>query len=172
MNNILRLIILFLVVNNIGFSQTKEDATRDAKTTSEATLKEDYKTVIKHTYPSVVNLMGGEENAINFINKTFETMKSQGLTFEKADVVNVSDVVFEQDQYRCYVENFYVMKMNNMRINSKSFLLGLYNNEDKFWYFLEAKQLKSNALMDAVLPNFETSLVIPDNEMTTEPIED
>ena len=172
MNKFLKPTVILLLLTTSVFAQTKEDAIRDAKITSEATLKEDYKTVIKHTYPAVVNLMGGEENAINFINMTFEGMKSQGFSFEKADVVSVSDVVFEQDQYRCYVENFNVMKMSNMRINSKSFLLGLYNNEGKFWYFLEAKQLKSNELMDAVLPNFETSLVIPDDEMTTEPIKD
>ena len=44
----------------------------------------------------------------------FAEMGEQGFVFEKADVQFVSDVVFEQDEYRCYTQSMNVMKMNNI----------------------------------------------------------
>ena len=170
------LLILLLICNSISFAQNtselKAQALKDATTTSQATLNLDFKTVLKHTYPSVVSLMGGTEKAVTLLESTFDTMKTQGLVFEKADIISVSDIVFEQNQYRCYVEGFNQITMNGIRISSKSFLLGIYNETDKFWYFIEAKQLKNAALIDQVLPNFKTSMVIPDDIIKTETIKE
>ena len=163
-------LIIVLLCANLGFAQTKEDALTDAKITSEATLKEDYKTVFKYTLPSVIKLMGGEEAGLKILEDTFSQMKTQGFVFEKAEVIAVSDIVFEQDQHRCVVEGFNQMVMSNMRIKSKSYLLGIYNEDAKHWYFIEAKQIKNKALLDMILPNFETSLTIPEDDMTSEPI--
>ncbi len=168
--------MLLLFCNSISFAQTTEElktsALRDAKITSSATLKMDFETVFKHTHPNIIKLMGGKEKGIELLKNTFETMKTQGFVFEKADILGVSDIVFEQEKYRCYIEGFNQMTMNGMRIKSKSYLLGIYNKEDKIWYFIEAKQLKNKAMLDMVLPNFKTSLVIPKDDMQTEKIED
>jgi len=64
------------------------------------------------------------------------------------------------------------MKMTGQRIRSKSYLLDVYNNTDKIWWFVEAKQLKNKALVNVVLPNFETSLEIPDDDVQVDQIED
>lgn len=166
--------MLLISVGSISFAQNKEtlkaSALRDAKITSEATLNLDFETVFKHTYPSIIDVMGGKEKALELLKTAFDTMKSQGLVFEKAEVKQVSDIVFEDEQYRCYVEGFNQMKMRNLRIKSKSYLLGIYNADEDIWYFLEAEKLKNEALINMILPNFKTSLNIPDDEMTTEEI--
>lgn len=162
------ILMLLLFCSSISFSQSKESALRDAKITSEATLKMDFETVLKYTHPEVVKIMGGKIKAVDFLKSTFSNMETQGFTFEKADVINVSDIIYEQNQHRCYIEGFNQMTMSGMRIKSKSFLLGIYNDSDKIWQFVEAKQLKNQQMVDMVLPNFETSLKIPDDETTTE----
>jgi len=166
------LITLVLIVTSITYSQTKETALRDAKITAKATLDMDFKTVLKHTYPPILKLMGGEAAATNFIKQTFEGMESQGFVFEKADVQEVSEIVKEYGQYRCYSHSINVMKMGNQRITSKSYLLGIYDDDKKIWYFLEAEKLKNKALTDQILPDFKTSLEIPKDEMSFEDIED
>ncbi|WP_299521469.1 hypothetical protein [Winogradskyella sp.] len=163
---------LLLISCLIGFSQSKEDAKRDAEITAKATLEMDFKTVLKHTLPSVVEMMGGEETALGYIKSMFDSMKAQGFVFEKADVVSVSDIVEEQGQHRCVIENMNQMKMSNQRIKSKSYLLGIYNNKADFWWFIEAKQLKNKALVNQIIPDFKTSLDIPEDEIQSEPIED
>ena len=58
MNKItLSLLMLLLFCSSITFSQSKEElkesALRDAKITCAATLKMDFETVLKHTYPPI-----------------------------------------------------------------------------------------------------------------------
>ncbi len=177
MNNIIKTsILLFLFSCNLLFSQSnealRESVLRDAKITSNATLNFDFKTVLEHTYPSVVELMGGEEKALELLKSTFEGMSSQGFIFEKADIINLSEIVFEQNQYRCYVEGYNQIKMPGMRIKSKSYLLGIYDNKHEKWWFIEAKQLKNAALIDQVLPDFNTNLKIPDDDVQTETLKE
>ena len=164
------LLLVFTAVSLNAYSQTKEDALKDAKITSKATLDMDFQTVLKHTLPKVVELMGGKEAAVALLTSTFESMKTQGFVFEKADILNVTDIVNEQGQKRCVVEGYNQMKMAHQRIKSKSYLLGIYNASDKYWWFIEAKQLKNKAILDQVIPNFETSLDIPDDDINVEQI--
>ena len=173
MNRFKKLMLVVLLVTSTSvFSQNKEDALSDAKITSKATLEMDFKTVLRHTLPKVVDMMGGEDAALTLLKTTFDGMKSQGFEFEKADVISVSEIVEEQGQHRCVIEGFNQIKMAGQRIKSKSYLLGIYNTADGFWWFLEAKQLKNKAMLDMVLPDFETTLVIPDDDMEIEPLED
>ncbi|WP_339753606.1 hypothetical protein [uncultured Winogradskyella sp.] len=173
MNEFKKILLITLVTFSVSvFSQTKEDALNDAKITSRATLEMDFKTVLKHTLPKVVDMMGGEEAAFTLLKSTFDTMKTQGFVFEKADINSVSEIIEEQGQYRCIIEGYNQMKMTGQRIRSKSYLLGVYNDTDKFWWFVEAKQLKNKALVNVVLPNFETSLEIPDDDVQVDQIED
>ena len=130
----------------------------------------DFETVFKYTLPSVLEALGGKENGIELLKSIFEPMVEQGFVFEKADILNVSDIVFEQDQYRCYLEKFIQMTINDTRIKSYSYLLGIYNETDKFWYFIEAKELKNSFKVNKVLPNFKTKLNIPEDRITSEDI--
>lgn len=167
-----KILLIFLFSCLLGFSQTKETALRDAKAASKATLEGNFNELLNYTYPPIIEMMGGREAALKAVEASIEQMKSQGFVFEKADVVAVSDIVKEDNQYRCYVEGNNQMKMGNQRIFSKSYLLGIYDDKKGKWYYLEAERLKNKALVDKILPNFKTSLKIPDDEMKTEVIED
>ena len=171
MNKLKKLLLLILIATSANvFSQNKTDALKDAKTTSKATLEMDFETVLKHTLPKVLDMMGGKEATLKVLKTTFEGMKAQGFVFEKADINGVSEVVKEQGQYRCVIEGFNQIKISGQRISSKSYLLGIYNETDKYWWFVEAKQLKNDALTKQILPDFETSLEIPEDDVKVEQI--
>ena len=173
MNKLKKIALIAHVIFSVSmFSQTKEDALNDAKTTSKATLEMDFETVLKHTLPKVVDMMGGKKAAFTLLKSTFDTMKTQGFVFEKADINGVSEIVEEQGQFRCVIEGYNQMKMADQRIKSKSYLLGVYNDIEKFWWFVEAKQLKNKDLVDVILPNFETHIEIPDDDVQVEQTED
>ena len=168
MNKIITLLFVFIFCLST-ISQTKDEALRDAKKTAKATLNSEFKTVLKHTYLPVLKMMGGKEKALEMISKSMISMKNQGFEFKVADVISVSEIVYEQDQYRCFIKNNYVMVFNGQKITSVSYLLGIYNEIEKIWTFIEAKQLV-NPAMSQVLPSFKTKLVIPQGTMTTEKI--
>lgn len=165
-------LVVALMFGTSVFAQTKTEALKDAKATSSATIKMDFDTVLKYTLPSALDMMGGKDAALKVVQATYEGMLSQGFVFEKAEVIGVSEIVKEQGQYRCVVENFNQMVMSKQRISSKSYLLGIYNEADKHWWFIEASQLKNEALKNQILPNFETKLSIPEDDVKVEPIQD
>lgn len=125
--NKLLLFLLSFFFSFISLSQTKEEALRDAKITADATLKSDYKTVLAYTYTPVLKVMGGKKKALRLISKSMEDMRKQGFAFESAEVVSCSEIVEEQNQKRCFINNTYVMLFNDYRITSKAYLLGIYN---------------------------------------------
>lgn len=162
--------ILFIFTLSLhSFSQTKDEALKDAKITANATLNSDFKTVLDYTYPPVLEMMGGKENALKFISESMESMKLQGFKFTSADVISSSEIVEEQNQFRCFIKNNYVMTFNGQKISSEAYLLGIYNVHEKKWNFIEAKQLQNPAISQ-VLPDFKTSLVIPQGKTSTEKI--
>ncbi len=150
----------------------KELALRNAKTTSEATISEDYKTVLKHTHPYLINLMGGNENASEIIKASFKELRSKGIVYEKAEILSVSDVVFEQDEYRCLVKGYNQMKLPNLRVKATSYLMGFYNAKDSIWYFIEADKMNNKELADTLFPGFKTKLEIPKDVVETEEIKE
>lgn len=167
-NKIFTLLFVFSCI--CSFSQTKEDALRDAKKAAKATLESDFNTVLDHTFPVIVDVMGGKENAIKLIKSAFDTMKKDGFVLEKAEVISVSDIVKEDGKYRCYVKGINQMKVNDNRIINTSYLFGEYDEKNKKWFFLEAEKMKNSALMERLFPGFKTSLKIPNDETKMEKI--
>ena len=170
MNNRIYTLVLFLFILFSGTAQTKEDAMSDAKTASKSALNEDYNTAIKYMIPQAVNLMGGDEKAKNTLAQMFSSMKSQGFAIEKSEVLEVSDVVTEQNQYRCIVKSYNQMVINGQRMKSTNYLVGIYNPEVKHWQFIEAKQLQYPEMAEQIIPDFKTDLEIPKDDVGFEPV--
>lgn len=168
----LKKILLFVIIvsSSSVFCQTKEDALNDAKAISKATLDMNFETVIKHTLPSVLEMMGGEDAALKVIQSTYANMKAKGIVFEKAEINKVTDFANEHGQYRCVVEGFNQMTASGQRVKSKVYYLGIYNAADKLWWFIEGNQVKNKEFLDKILPNFETKLTIPEDDVKVEAI--
>lgn len=167
-------LVLFVSIGNVWSQNEKELkdlAIENAQAASNATIAMDFETVLKYTLPSVVELMGGKEAALPMLTSQFDKMTADGFVFEKAEVKGIVDFKKENDEYRCIIEGYNEMRMPEMKIKSKSFLLGVYNPEVEHWYFVEAKQLKNPSLREMVLPDFQTEMDLPEDEMTTEVIE-
>lgn len=150
----------------------KKSAMRDAQAACEATLAEDFKTLLTYTHPNILNAAGGADIMEEYLKTTFDQMKANGFSYEIAETKAVSDVVKEQGEYRCYVENYNVMKMNDKRITSTSYMLGFYNETTKRWTFVEAKEMKPTGSIIAYFPDFKTSLKIPENTMEMKDIKE
>jgi hypothetical protein len=150
----------------------KASAERDAKAATAATLKEDFKTLLTYTHPNILDAAGGAEVMEEYLKTTFTQMKSNGFAYEKVETKSVSDVVKEQGEYRCYVENYNQMRMKDKRIISTSYMLGFYNETNKKWTFVEAKEMKATGTIISYFPDFKTSLNIPENTMKMEDIKE
>lgn len=168
--------LLFVFCATTVFSQDmkalKASAMRDAKAATDATLKLDFKTLLTFTHPNILEAAGGADVMEEYLKTTFAQMQANGFAYEKVETKSVSDIVKEQGEYRCYIENYNQMKMNGKRIISTSYMLGFYNETAKKWTFVEAKEMKSAGSIIAYFPNFKTSLDIPENTMEMEDIKE
>jgi hypothetical protein len=165
------LCILVAAMGFIGNAQTKNQALRDANIAANAFVKGNVDDLLKHTLPSVVSLMGGEESAKNNLERTLSSMEKQGFKVLKSEIISVSDIIQEQNQHRCVVENHIEMITDSQRLFSKSYLLGIYNQKDGFWWFIEAKELQTPQIANQIIPGFKTDLNIPDNDVRFESID-
>jgi hypothetical protein len=169
-------LLLFVFCATQVFSQDmkalKSSAMKDAQAACDATIKEDFKTLLTYTHPNILNAAGGADVMEEYLKTTFSQMKANGFAYEVAETKSVSDVVKEQGEYRCYVENYNVMKMNSKRITSTSYMLGFYNETTKKWTFVEAKEMKDTGAIIAYFPDFKTSLNIPENTMEMKEIKE
>jgi len=150
----------------------KASAMRDAKAATDATLKLDFKTLLTFTHPNILEAAGGADVMEEYLKTTFAQMQANGFEYEKVETKAVSDIVKEQGEYRCYIENYNQMKMKDKRIISTSYMLGFYNETTKKWTFVEAKEMKSTGTIIAYFPDFKTSLNIPENTMKVEDIKE
>ena len=128
----------------------------------------DFDTLTNYFYPGVLKLMGGKEKAIELLNSRFDSLKENGFVFEKSDVLECQMLFLRRINIAVILKDSIKRLRMARRTKSKSYVLGIYNDETKSWYFIEAKQLKNKLMMNLVLPNFKTSLEIPDDAMTTE----
>ena len=169
-------LLLFVMCATQVFSQDlkmlKASAERDAKAATQATLKEDFKTLLTYTHPNILDAAGGAEVMESYLKTTFSQMKANGFAYEKVETKSVSDVVKEQGEYRCYIENYNQMRMKDKRIISTSYMLGFYNETTKKWTFVEAKEMKDTGTIIAYFPDFKASLKIPENTMKMEDIKE
>ncbi|WP_430410975.1 hypothetical protein [Kordia sp.] len=169
------LLFIFCATSTLYAQDTKAmkaSAMRDAQAACEATLKEDFKTLLTYTHPNILKAAGGADIMEEYLKTTFTQMKANGFSYEIAKTKAVSDIVKEQGEYRCYVENYNQMKMNGKRIISTSYMLGFYNETTKKWTFVEAKEMKPAGTIIAYFPDFKTSLNIPENTMKMEDIKE
>lgn len=169
-------LLLFIFCATQVFSQNmetlKKEAMRDAQAACNATLKEDFKKLLTFTHPNILKAAGGSEVMEEYLKTTFDQMKANGFAYEVAETKAVSDIVKEQGEYRCYVENYNVMRMNDKRITSTSYMLGMYDETAKKWKFVEAKEMKSTGSIIAYFPDFKTSMNIPENTMEVKDIKE
>lgn len=163
-----KLLFLLFFIPGVLLSQTKEEALRDGKLMAEAILIDDYETVFKYTNKNVLALMGDLQAVIQQTKAQMSKKKAEGFKYEKSEVVEVSEVVFEQNQYRCYAKQELIVVENNKRKFSENYVLGIYDEERKVWTWIDAGFTKNPALMQNIYKGFSTDLKIPANTTKTE----
>lgn len=164
----LLLLMSLLTIAPAAIGQTEDElkalAMEQARITSAATVAGDYDTVLDYTMPEVLDLMGGKEAALKNVEAAMEKMYAEGLEITSSEVVKLVGFAYEQDQYRCVIENHIVMKMGaDGTLDSTSYLLGFYNEEKMRWYYIEANEFKNPQIKSMLFPDTETKLNIPED---------
>ena len=106
------LIILLVAVNILSAYSQKtssnntvltSEVKKQAKAMADAFIKEDYKTFLKFTHPTLIQVMGGENKMITTLTKTINQTKSQGVSFLSITFDNPTKIVKSKNELQCTI---------------------------------------------------------------------
>ena len=138
----------------------KEKIRLAAQLIADATLKEDYSTVLDHTYPKFLEAHGGKDSVLKAIRESFNKMKEQGMELtilnitigEPGNETKIGAIV-----YSIVPENL-VLKINGKKYSATSSLIGVSSDDGKSWTFIDTGGGLTEA--EAILPDID-KLSIP-----------
>jgi hypothetical protein len=155
--------ILILVLSAFSsFAQIDKKAIKtQAEQTAEALMKDDYETMLKFTYPTVVDMIGGRDKFITVVKQGKDGLAQQGITIMQVTMGEPGETVKAGDEIHCLVPQTLILKLENGKLKSESHLLAISNDQGKNWYFVDTAQLTADNIK-IILPNFNNDLKLPE----------
>lgn len=155
------LLVVLTLLTTLAFGQVDSKRIKEqAEITARALLQEDFESLIKHTYPEIVKMLGGEEKMISLIRKGKIEMGQQGISFEKVTIGNPSRTVNAGDEIHCLIPQTILMKVPKGKVKSETYLLAVSKDNGNHWYFIDTANLTMDNIKN-VLPNYNTQLQLP-----------
>ena len=107
-----------------------------AQEVSDATVNGDFGKVIDYTYPTVVELAGGKDKMISFMEKDFAQMKKDGLEMISATVGDAKQIEKIDDKLFALMDLTLKMKMPGGKVQGESSLIGISEDSGANWKFI------------------------------------
>ena len=156
-----QLTFLLTFLTTLTFAQVDSDVIKkQAELTAKALVNDDYETLIKFTYPKVIELVGGRDKMISLIKKGKIEMGQQGISFDKVIIGKPSKTVIAGDEIHCLVPQTVYMKVPKGKLKSETQLLAVSRDNGSNWFFIDAVSLNKDNIK-RVLPNYNFDLVLP-----------
>lgn len=164
-----KLIVFFIVVNILsGYSQKTSSNTavltnevkKQANEMGDAFIKGDYKSFVKFTHPTLIQVMGGENKMISTLTKTINQTKSQGVSFLSIAFDSPTTIVKTKNELQCTIAQHLTAQVPNGKITNSSTLIAVSIDNGKKWYFVDTTN-KDLSQIKQLLPNLSSEIVIP-----------
>lgn len=157
----IRFTLILIITSSFAFGQvdnTKIKAQAELMATS--LLQDKYETLLKFTYPTVIEMVGGQAKMISIIKTGKGDMAKQGISFETVTIGEPSKTVKAGDEIHCLVPQTIFMKVPKGRVKSESYLLAVSKDNGDNWFFIAAINLTMDNVK-TLLPNYNLELQIP-----------
>ena len=164
------LTLILCCIGQLIFGQQDNESLKDlakeqAQLVLNATIDQDYKTILQYTHPLIVE-KSGKNKLRNVIKEIFTAMQASQISITESEVIEVSNVIKEQNEQRCLVKNKIKMNLPNQKIIVQSSMIGFYQTNPDQWVFIEAAKLNNDPETKLLFPNFKTGLSIPEDTQT------
>lgn len=118
----------------------------------------DAKKVLKHTLPSIIKMMGGEQKALNTINDLIKKMNYMTL---KSFKFPEDPKFFTTNNYEyAIIPTLIHITANGKTIESLNFQVGLRLLNSKHWYYIEGSRVNKQTI-PVFLPEFPLDYKLP-----------
>lgn len=131
---------------------------------ADAFMTSDYKTLVRYTYPKVVQMMGGQKQMTEFLDKSISEMKEQGFSFKSVQIGLTDQRAKAGKEIHALVLQRLVMSVPGGSLTAPSYLLAISADGGKQWHFVDTAPLNDKAKLRAIFPQFNPALKIPDKQ--------
>lgn len=167
MRRLFTILVLIFLTSNTVLSQSQSikfdtsNLKKQATEMAESFMLSDYKTLVKYTYPKVVQMMGGEQKMLNSINEGLTEMKEQGYIIKSVQVGLTDQSVMAGKEIHTFLTQTLTMSVPRGTVIANSYLLAISLDGGNRWYFLDSTPLSDEEKLKSIFPNFNHSLKIP-----------
>ena len=126
---------------------------------TQAFITNDYETLVKFTYPKLVEMAGGSDKAIDHIKKVIEGMKDDGMSFDT--LFNGRPTIFVKagTEIHTLIPQTILLNVRQGKLKTESYLLAITQDEGKTWYFIDTANIDNNDIKE-IFPNYNFELKI------------
>lgn len=162
-------IVLFLVLctttlNTIAQDTSKMKAT--AQKLLDATMKEDYATLLKYTYPKALALGGGMAKMTATIKTGMKQMKESNVSFHSVKLHEPGKIYKAGKELHCVIPQTTVMKVTGGYLTAETPLLCISSDGGKNWTYISAGNMDKEKIK-LLFPNFNHALKL---QNTSKPV--
>jgi hypothetical protein len=128
------------------------------------TIQGEYAKLIDHTYDGLVKAMGGREAAIETVKTLMGQMSDQGLKITSYSVGEPGKFYTSGKNTFVVIPTVMAMTMPGVRVNNKSYLLGISSDKGKSWKFADGAGLSDPTFLQSIFPKLPAALKLPEKE--------
>lgn len=170
MKNCTRIIVLALLP--VALAQTDDNSgqiKKGAGAVGAALLAGNYGTVLDLTYPAIVEIMGGREEALGAIEKQMHAIREKGISLTSYTAGEPSEIKTGGSELFAAIPTTLEMKAPQMKIVANSYLIAISADQGKSWFYADGSNLTPE-LMKTIFPKFPKELKLPEKSNVVEKI--
>lgn len=161
MKSITVFFISIIVFCHASFAQADTaNLRRQATICVNATLKHDYKTLLKYTDPNVIKKAGGADKMEQALKATMTAMESRQMTMVADKLGAITGPVKAGKEIHALIQHTMTLKFMDKYMRGVSYMLAVSRDNGKNWTFADVAGLR-NPGPQSIFPNYNPALKIP-----------
>lgn len=162
MKSILLCLLLTMGLVHLSYSQNpyRDQILQQARVITRATEKNDYNTLAKKAYPSLLEQMGGVEKMSQTLKEKSKRLFAMGIDLKEIQLGEPDSLYTAGAEKHCLVNQTIIFETPPGKLKQESWLLAITKNEGKDWFFIDVSNLNDKKIKE-LFPDFNPALKIP-----------
>ena len=154
------LLTVFLAACGMAVSNDADTLRADAEWMCQAVVKADADAIVEHTYPGLVEKVGGTDEMRKAIVAGHTDMRQRGLVVIGLEITKISEPVQAGSELHAVVRTKRAVRGPTGKQTLESYVIAVSADEGENWTFVDGQKLTPAHVM-ALFPDFNVDLVLP-----------
>ena len=126
-----------------------------------ALISKDYNTLLKFTYPKLIENKGGPDKAMAEIIEAVESLKKQDIALDSISIGQPTEFVKAGNEIHTIIPETLFIQVPRGILKSEGYLIGITQNLGKTWHFIDGADVNTSNIT-TILPNYNPKLRLPE----------